>query len=166
MYHSLEEFYKDWAYESSATLKLLNLLTDESLNQRVTPDSRSLGFLANHLAHTIVEMPALTGIKVKVDCSATEPPSSAKEIAEIYKKASDSLIEEIKKNWNDKTLEQEDNMYGEIWKRGYTLYCLILHQTHHRGQMTVLMRQAGLKVVGMYGPAKEEWAEMGMPAME
>lgn len=166
MYHSLDEFYKDWAYESSATLKLLNLLTDESLNQKVTPDSRSLGFLANHLAHTIVEMPAHTGLQTKADGISEKVPSSAKEIAEIYKKASDSLIEEIKKNWNDKTLEQEDNMYGEIWKRGYTLYCLILHQTHHRGQMTVLMRQAGLKVVGMYGPAKEEWAAMGMPPME
>lgn len=166
MYHSLDEFYKDWAYESSATLKLLNLLSDESLNQRVTPDSRSLGFLANHLAHTIVEMPSLTGLQVKSDGLSEKMPSSAKEIAELYKKASDSLVEEIKKNWNDETLEQEDNMYGEIWKRGYTLYCLILHQTHHRGQMTVLMRQAGLKVVGMYGPAKEEWAAMGMQPLE
>ena len=28
--------------------------------------------------------------------------------------------------------------------------------------MTVLMRQAGLKVPGVYGPAREEWAEFGM----
>jgi uncharacterized damage-inducible protein DinB len=56
-------------------------------------------------------------------------------------------------------------MYGETWKKGFTLYCMVSHQTHHRGQITVLMRQAGLKVHGVYGPAKEEWAEMGMPAM-
>jgi hypothetical protein len=30
--------------------------------------------------------------------------------------------------------------------------------------MTVLMRQAGLKVPGFYGPAQEEWSAMGMPA--
>jgi hypothetical protein len=30
----------------------------------------------------------------------------------------------------------------------------------------VLMRQAGLSVPGVYGPAREEWAAMGMPAME
>jgi hypothetical protein len=29
--------------------------------------------------------------------------------------------------------------------------------------MTVLMRQAGLKVPGVYGPAREEWAAYGMP---
>jgi uncharacterized damage-inducible protein DinB len=41
---------------------------------------------------------------------------------------------------------------------------LIQHQAHHRGQMTVLMRQAGLPVPGIYGPSKEEWANFGMEA--
>jgi uncharacterized damage-inducible protein DinB len=40
------------------------------------------------------------------------------------------------------------------------------HLIHHRGQLTVLMRQAGLKVPGVYGPAREEWAAMGMQPME
>ena len=38
---------------------------------------------------------------------------------------------------------------------------LIGHQTHHRSQMTVLMRQAGLVVPEVYGPAKEGWAAYG-----
>ena len=57
-------------------------------------------------------------------------------------------------------------MYGETWKRGRTLGALVNHQIHHRGQMTVLMRQAGLEVPGVYGPAKEEWGAYGMPAQE
>jgi uncharacterized damage-inducible protein DinB len=57
-------------------------------------------------------------------------------------------------------------MYGEKWKRGVTLTVLVTHQAHHRGQMTVLMRQAGLRVTGVYGPAREEWAGMGMSAPE
>jgi uncharacterized damage-inducible protein DinB len=68
--------------------------------------------------------------------------------------------------WNDESLQQTDDMYGEKWKRGVTLTVLISHQAHHRGQMTVLMRQAGLKVPGVYGPAREEWAGMGMKAPE
>jgi len=43
---------------------------------------------------------------------------------------------------------------------------LNLHQAHHRGQMTVLMRQAGMKVPGVYGPSKEEWSAFGMEPME
>ena len=59
----------------------------------------------------------------------------------------------------------EDEMYGMIWKRGTTLSLLINHQAHHRGQVTILMRQAGVPVIGVYGPAKEEWEAMGMAAM-
>jgi hypothetical protein len=29
-----------------------------------------------------------------------------------------------------------------------------------------LMRQAGLKVPGVYGPSREEWSQFGMPAQE
>ncbi len=83
-------------------------------------------------------------------------------IKTAYNAASASLAEEIKCNWKDETLSIEDDMYGQKWKRGITLGILITHQTHHRGQMTVLMRQAGLKVPGIYGPSYEEWAAMGM----
>ena len=40
------------------------------------------------------------------------------------------------------------------------------HQTHHRDQMTVLMRLQDIKVPGVYGPSKEEWAQYGMEAQE
>jgi uncharacterized damage-inducible protein DinB len=55
-------------------------------------------------------------------------------------------------------------MYGEMWSRGTVLSILVRHEAHHRAQLTVLMRQAGLAVPGCYGPAKEEWAGMGIPA--
>ena len=61
---------------------------------------------------------------------------------------------------------EEVDIYGERWQNGFTVFALIAHQAHHRGQMTVFMRQAGLRVPGVYGPAREEWATMGMAAME
>lgn len=60
----------------------------------------------------------------------------------------------------------EDEMYGEKWPRGQSARILIDHQIHHRGQLTVVMRQAGLQVPGVYGPSKEEWAGYGAPAPE
>jgi len=57
-------------------------------------------------------------------------------------------------------------MYRSKWSRGFTLHCLGDHETHHRGQMSILMRQAGLVVPGVMGPAKEEWEKMGMQAPE
>ncbi|WP_306434409.1 DinB family protein [Paenibacillus sp. J2TS4] len=40
--------------------------------------------------------------------------------------------------------------------RGKLLSILLTHDTHHRGQMTVLLRQAGLTVPGVMGPTKEQ----------
>ena len=40
------------------------------------------------------------------------------------------------------------------------LNVLIRHQIHHRGQMTILMRQAGVVVPSVYGPSREETAAM------
>jgi uncharacterized damage-inducible protein DinB len=164
MLRTIEDFQKDWAYESESTLKILNALTDGSLDQKVTPSGRNLGFIAWHLALTLGEMLAHCGLKIGAPAENAECPTSAAAIAAAYEKGAKSVGEEIAKNWTDETLLETDNMYGETWPRGVTLFALIAHQAHHRGQMTVLMRQAGLTVPGVYGPSSEEWQAHGMAA--
>ena len=165
MFRKVEDFQKAWRYEAEMTGKVLGTLTDASLGQKVTPDGRTLGFLGWHLTLTLGEMLGHVGLKIDAPEQDAECPSSAAEIAAAYEKAAKSVADEINANWNDETLLQEDNMYGETWSRGLTLFYFIAHQAHHRGQMTVLMRQAGLPVPGVYGPSKEEWAAFGAPAM-
>jgi uncharacterized damage-inducible protein DinB len=105
-----------------------------------------------------------TGLTFKSVDENSSVPNTAKEIVEAYKNDSENMIAEIKEKWNDETLLTVDDMYGEKWKRGNTLKVLINHQIHHRGQLTVIMRLNGLKVPGIYGPSREEWANYGMPA--
>ncbi|MGE0453386.1 MAG: DinB family protein [Vicinamibacteria bacterium] len=164
MFRRLADFEKSWEYESGATLKLLRALTDASLATAVGPQHRTLGRLAWHVTQTIGEMMRRTGLEVQGPAEHAPVPAHAAEIAAAYEKAAASLDEEIRLDWSDKSLESEDDMYGQRWKRGGTLMALIAHQAHHRGQMTVLMRQAGLPVAGVYGPSREEWAGMGMEA--
>jgi uncharacterized damage-inducible protein DinB len=164
MFRKLLDFEKTWADESKGTLKILRALTDTSLAQSVTPEDRSLGRMAWHLTVTIGEMMSKTGLEVAGPAEDAPVPTSAAAIVSAYEEASRSLAEQIKQRWTDASLETEDDMYGQRWKRGFALGALVGHQTHHRGQMTVLMRQAGLEVPGVYGPAREEWAGMGMPA--
>ena len=165
MLRTIEDFQKDWAYEAEMTTKLFRALSDESLKQKVTDSGRELGFLAWHLTLTLGEMLGHTGLKVDAPAQTDSCPTSAAAIVDAYEKAAKSVGDEVAANWTDDSLQQEDNMYGETWKRGLTLLLLITHQAHHRGQMTVLMRQAGLQVPGIYGPSKEEWEAHGMPAM-
>lgn len=165
MFRRIDDFLRAWSGETEATLKILDALTDQSLSQRVTPDGRSLGFLAWHVSTTIPEMLNRTGLQV---AGAEHGPAPARlaEIRQAYEAAARSAADRIRTTWTDASLEEKHDMYGEQWTNGFTLHALVAHQAHHRGQMTVLMRQAGLRVPGVYGPAREEWASMGVPAMD
>jgi uncharacterized damage-inducible protein DinB len=163
MYYHVADFIKDWQNECSATLKVMQQLTDDSLKQPVSATGRALGRIAWHIVVTLGEMAGRTGLKVEAPAENAPVPIQAKEIAQAYEKAAKCCTQEVQK-WQDTDLLKEDDMYGETWKRGFSLQVLLRHEIHHRGQMTVLMRQAGLAVPGVYGPSFEEWAQYGAPA--
>lgn len=162
MIHSIEDFTTLWKQESAETQKVLDAITDGSLAQPVTNDHRTLGRIAWHITGTVREMMERTGLHVEGPDEHAPVPASARVIAQTYAKSAKSLLEQVAKQWTDASLTVKDEMYGEQWARGTTLQVLILHQVHHRGQATVLMRQAGLRVPGVYGPAKEDWAQWKM----
>ena len=162
MYRRLDDFLEQWRQLTESTQKMLDALTDESLEQAVADGHRTLGRIAWHLAQTVPEMLGKTGLSPDGPAEDSAPPASAAEIAAAYRAASASLVEQIKASWTDETLEVEDEMYGSKWKRGFTLTALVEHEIHHDGQMSVLMRQAGLRPPGIYGPAMEDWAKMSM----
>jgi uncharacterized damage-inducible protein DinB len=162
MFTSIEHFLQAWEFEANATQNMLNVLTDESLVQEVSPQDRTLGRIAWHIVLTIHEMMGRAGLVFEAPSDDTKVPITAAEITEGYRQASQAFIAALQKQWTDETLQEEVNMYGEIWKKGFVLTVLIQHQVHHRGQMTVLMRQAGLRVPGVFGPAREEWSAMGI----
>ena len=164
MFSTIDDFLKDWKYESAATLKELRNLTDSSLEQRVGPDDRTLGLLAWHIATSMPEMLGQAGIPFPVTLEAGAAPASAAAIVAAYEKCAHAVAETVPAVWTDEDLSDQIPMYGMVWSKAAVLGSLVVHQVHHRGQMTVLMRQAGLKVPGVYGPAREEWAAMGMPA--
>ena len=166
MYHTIKEFLDDWKYESESTLKVFSNLTDESLSQKITPKGRSLGRLAWHITATIGEMLNRTGLKFEELKDDYSFPHHATDFIEKYKSASKSLEEQLSNDWTDGSLSEQINMYGEMWTKEAVLTSLIKHQIHHRAQMTVVMRAAGLKVPGIYGPAYEEWQQFNMKPME
>jgi len=163
MFRRLEDFQRSWEYETSATLKILRTLTDASLARVVAPGGRTLGYLAWHCVLSLPEMMRRAGIPMSGPGEdAPQPPLA--EMIRTYEACARAIAEGVPQQWTDAMLTEAIPMYGQQWPRGAVLTSLILHQSHHRGQMTVLMRQAGLAVPGVYGPAREEWAAMNMPA--
>jgi len=166
MYCSIEDFVVQWKAEESATLKIFESVSDEVLHNKSHDDLRSLGRLAWHITQTLTEMPHKAGLVDEDKLENMPIPESMLEIINTYKQCSALLLGEVEKRWKDDDLNGTIEIYGEQWECRKVLSVLVLHQVHHRGQMTALMRMLGLKVPGIYGPAKEEWSKYGMPAME
>ncbi len=167
MFRKVEDFTSEYPKEYEGTLKVLRALTDESLGQRIYPEGRTLGRLAWHITVTIPEMGSRTGLAIEgAEYEHAPVPASAAEIVAAYERAGASLLQQVREHWTDDDLVKTSDMYGEQWPNGLTLEVIIRHEAHHRGQMEVLMRQAGLKVPGVYGPAREEWVSYGMQPQE
>ncbi len=163
MFRTIDDFQRSWEQTQNDTLKIFDALTNESLSQSVADGHRTIGRIAWHIVQTIPEMMGLTGLKISGPDETTPPPTNAATIRKTYAETASTFLKEVTDKWSDDTLLQTDELYGETWPRGLTLMIIIVHEVHHRGQLTVLMRQAGLTVPGVFGPAKEEWAAFGAP---
>jgi uncharacterized damage-inducible protein DinB len=163
MFRRIDDFTSQWALEAESTLKVLRVLTDASLAQPIVPGGRGLGFVAWHITGALAMQMGQAGapLDLPADMMSAPVPARSAEIAATYERAARSVGERVAA-WTDAMLPEPITFYGRQLPRGMMLEVLIRHQTHHRGQMTVLMRQAGLPVPGVYGPSKEEWAALGM----
>jgi uncharacterized damage-inducible protein DinB len=162
MYHTIDEFLNEWIYESDSTQQILDLLNDDSLGTKVKEGERSLGYLAWHTIVSVHEMMSRVGLVFEAPHHDAPMPESAAKIAAGYRQANMAFKEAIRSQWTDANLSDEHDMYGEMWTNATTLDVLVKHQIHHRGQMTMLMRLAGLPMKGIYGPSREEWVSYGV----
>ena len=152
--------------EIANTMKIFEAIPETAKNQPVADGHRTLIRLAWHIVTTIPEMMNRAGLGVSSVEWEAPVPESMVAVTEAYGTVTAEMMESLTANWTDETLSVVDDMYGEKWARGETLLVLILHEVHHRAQMTVLMRQAGVIVPGIYGPSKEEWINYGAPVPE
>ncbi|MBD0384911.1 DinB family protein [Paenibacillus sp. WST5] len=161
MHTSVNAFLEDGRQEVELTLKVLDKLTDDSLKQAVSEaQPRTLGELAWHLVGSYGAFLKAAGLQMEGP-DLSKQPASAAEIAKTYRKVHDIVSSALKEQWSDAKLPEKLVLFGFIdTTYGGVLQMLIRHQIHHRGQMTILMRQAGLAAPGIYGPNEEETAAM------
>ncbi|MGP4039238.1 DinB family protein [Gracilibacillus sp. D59] len=155
MYRKVDDFITDWKNGAQGTIQVLESLTDEKLDQAIVEGHSTLGWLGWHLATAPAFFAGVVGLNVKASGNPSQVPAQAETIVQAYKKIVDDVQKEAELLTDDQLAEEIDS-FGNTTTRGAMLRTLIDHQTHHRGQMTVLLRQAGLKVPGVMGPTKEE----------
>jgi uncharacterized damage-inducible protein DinB len=155
MFRTVEDFLDSWKMESNSTLRVFGALSDASLSQSVAPGAYSLDSLAKHITISILKIPEHAGL---LTMPAELPAmNTVAEIVSAYEHNAKQVANAAGK-LNSEQLAEEIPVFGRTMRRGQVLTMLIAHQGHHRAQMTVLMRQAGLKVPGVYGPSEADKA--------
>ncbi|PWK76602.1 putative damage-inducible protein DinB [Mucilaginibacter oryzae] len=163
MYYRIKEFLEDWAYEKGRTSKIYAMIPEEYkaviLNEKV----RTLERLAFHIPQVMMQIGIQTGL-LKGEELAEEPlPPAMSDINALYLDIHAKMAKAVEAQWTDGMLNDEAELYNHQWRRGDILSLLTHHEVHHRSQMTVLMRLAGLEVPELYGPVREDWAFWELP---
>lgn len=154
MYRDIEDFIEDWDNSSGGTLQVIKAITNDKMNQSITEEHNSLGWLAWHLIGSTGFFGGLVGLSIPAPGRGEAAPSDVAEIVSKYEQVAQAIKEEASKLTNSQLVEEISGFAGPT-TRGKLLRGLIDHQTHHRGQMTVLLRQANLNVPPIMGPTKE-----------
>ncbi|KAB7667186.1 DinB family protein [Bacillus sp. B1-b2] len=157
---TVTEFLEEWNSEMETTQRLFDALTDASLHQEVTPDDRTLGRIAWHIVESIPT--SIFGLNERFVQDPAIVPTSAKKIADSFRNLVVAINQNVQTQWSDSTLKEIHQVFGREMPLEVSLPIILKHLIHHRGQLTVLIRQAGIKVPSVYGPAREDWAAMGM----
>lgn len=153
MYQTVDAFVEQWEKEAELTLRVLEELTDASLERKVWEQGWTAARLAWHLVESIHYM-TVTGLTM--EAPEQGETLSAASIVEAYRKMSGELVAAIQQQWTLEDLSRKLDFGGEMWTYGATLHFTVMHQAHHRGQLTVILRQSGLRAPYVYGPALED----------
>ncbi|MBD3920427.1 DinB family protein [Paenibacillus sp. PR3] len=154
MYRATEDFVQDWAASAAGTLAVMNAITDDTMDTAIVEGHSTLGWLAWHLTGTAGFFGQIAGMQIPGVERGAAIPAHIADILSKYEEINEAYAREAAKLTDEQMVEEIDT-FGKTMPRGKFLRLLIDHQTHHRGQMTVLLRQAGLPVPGVLGPTRE-----------
>ncbi len=91
---------------------------------------------------------------------------TAKQIQDMFAQFT-ARVNEIAADKNSDDMAQLHRFFDTYdWSLGQALGAMISHEIHHRGQITVLMRLAGLTVPNIYGPNYENTQLMAQEMKE
>jgi uncharacterized damage-inducible protein DinB len=159
MFTTIDQFTSLWEREAADTVKVFEAITSEIFRYSTADYRRSVARLANHITETLQEMPAAAGLDTGKEYQEIDTIDA---LIRQYKALSEKMLYAVKTSWTDHMLGDQISMYGQDdWTRGSVLQSIVLHQCHHRGQLTVLIRLAGGTVPGIYGPSYDEWKMWG-----
>ena len=154
MYRTVQDFIEDWQASAAGTLNVMKAITDDKMDVAIVEDHNSLGWLAWHLVGVAGAIGHFAGLQIPSPGPEMAQPDCMADIVNAYEQVMAAYTNQAA-TLTDAMLVEEVSAFGGQMPLGKILRVLVDHQTHHRGQMTVLLRQAGLVVPPVMGPTQE-----------
>ena len=160
---TVNDILQELEQEAQATRRVLERLPDNRLQWKPHPKSMSLGQLALHVANipgSIAEISTASSF----DASTPIPRPEADSTAQVLEAFEASMVQarQVLRTMTDSELSSPWRMMQgdrELWSipRGAFLRSVMLnHWYHHRGQLTVYLRQNGVALPAVYGDSADE----------
>ena len=154
----------EFDHEMAVTRKVLERVNDAHFGWQPHEKSMTLGRLATHVAeiprwgHTILTQPEFNMVDGEYKPTTVATTAEVLELFDGQVKAIRDLLAartdaELMATWTFKQNGQE--LFGMPRTAAWRSW-VMNHLIHHRGQLSVYLRQTGSKVPGIYGPSADE----------
>lgn len=160
---TIDDLLQELEQEAPTTRRVLERVPEDRLDWRPHDKSMTLGELAMHVARlpaAIAELSMQPGFDVKTQIPRPTATSTAELVA--VHDHSVARARTVLESMDDESLASPWRMVNgdqEVMAvpRGAFLRSVLLnHWYHHRGQLTVFLRQSGALVPAVYGPSADE----------
>lgn len=155
-----EIFLRIWDREAKTTAKVFRAFPPESLGVKPHERSRSIRDLAWQcvIDERVIEKIIDGFSDLRNVPPSPPPPGTMEEIAAAYETAHREASQKMRLTATEFSKTVTVTMRGGSiqLEQAETLWGNLLDQVHHRGQLTIYLRQAGGKVPAIYGPSGDE----------
>jgi uncharacterized damage-inducible protein DinB len=159
-----ELLWQELEQEARTTRRLLERIPEGRMNWRPHPKSRTLGELATHIAvvpAAVANLAAQPSPAQMPNFADPPPPARAAELVTMLEETL-ARTKRTLEGLDDAALTEDWRlMHGDrellaLPRAAFLRSVMLNHWYHHRGQLTVYLRELDVPIPSIYGPSADE----------